>query len=163
MSIVIYRLRGSKWLFVVAAMVVLIDQITKLLVRIYIPLGNSVPEEGFFRLTYVTNTGGLWSLFQGYMTLLIIMSFVGMAAVLLCYIYFGYRWHLVTVALGLILGGSIGNQIDRLWLGEVTDFIDWGAWPVFNIADSAGVIGVAIIVIFLLFLYREKKDSDTQA
>ncbi len=163
MSIVIDRLRSSKWLFITAALVILIDQITKLLVRIYIPLGNSVPEEGFFRFTYVTNTGGLWSLFQGYMTVLIIMSFVGMAAVLLCYIYFAYRWRLVTVALGLILGGSIGNQIDRLWLGEVTDFIDWGNWPVFNIADSGGVIGVAIIVIFLLFLYREKKDSDAQA
>jgi signal peptidase II len=57
------------------------------------------------------------------------------------------------------VGGIIGNQIDRLWLRTVTDFIDWGDWPVFNIADSAGVIGVAIIVVFLVFFFREKEGG----
>ena len=140
-------------------LVVLVDQISKLLVRIYIPLYSSVPETGFFRFTYVTNTGGVWSLFQGHLPVLIAMAFVGMVAVLLCQFCFAYRWRLASIGLGLILGGTIGNQIDRLWLGKVTDFIDWGSWPVFNIADSAGVIGVAVVIIFLLFVYRDKKDS----
>jgi len=159
MNLVIDRLRSRLSFYIIAVLVVLIDQISKLLVRIYIPLGSSVPERGFFRFTYYTNTGGVWGLFQGHLSLLVVMTFVSMAAVLFCFYFFAYKWRTVTVALGLILGGMIGNQIDRLWLKKVTDFIDWGDWPVFNIADSAGVIGVAVIVVFLLFFFREKEGS----
>ncbi|MFC1998848.1 signal peptidase II [Chloroflexota bacterium] len=161
MSMVIDRLCSRISFFVVAALVVLVDQISKLLVRIYMPLGSSVPEDGFFRFTYVTNSGGVWSLFQGHLPVLIAMAFVGMAAVLICQFYFAHRWRIASIGLGLILGGTIGNQIDRLWLGKVTDFVDWGSWPIFNIADSAGVIGVAVIIIFIIFLYREKEDSNS--
>ncbi|MFC1978587.1 signal peptidase II [Chloroflexota bacterium] len=159
MGNVIDRLRSRLSFYIVAALVVFFDQISKLLVRIYIPLGSSVPEEGFFRFTYVTNSGGVWSLFQGHLNVLIVLSFVSMAAVLFCVFYFAYRWRTISIALGLILGGIIGNQIDRLWLRQVTDFIDWGTWPVFNIADSAGVIGVAVIVVFLVFFYKEKEGG----
>lgn len=159
MNIVIDRLRSRISFYIVAALVVLIDQISKLLVRIYIPFGSSVPEEGFFRFTYYTNTGGVWGLFQGHLNVLIALTFVSMAAVLFCLYFFAYKWRTVSIALGLILGGMIGNQIDRLWLRKVTDFIVWGEWPVFNIADSAGVIGVAVIVVFLVFFFREKEDS----
>ena len=159
MRMVIDRLRSRISFYILAALVVLIDQISKLLVRIYIPLGSSVPEAGFFRFTYVTNTGGVWGLFQGQLNVLIALSFASMAAVLFCFYFFAYRWRTVSIALGFILGGIIGNQIDRLWLRTVTDFIDWGDWPVFNIADSAGVIGVAIIVVFLVFFFREKEGG----
>ena len=159
MNTVINRLRSRLSFYIVAALAVLVDQISKLLVRIYIPLGNSVPERGFFQFTYYTNSGGVWGLFQGHLNTLIVLTFVSMAAVLFCFYFFAYRWRTVSIALGLILGGMIGNQIDRLWLGAVTDFIDWGDWPVFNIADSAGVIGVAVIVVFLVFFYKEKEDS----
>lgn len=159
MNVIVHRLRSRLSFYIVAALVVLIDQVSKLLVRIYIPLGSAVPEEGFFRFTYVTNTGGVWGLFSGHLNVLIALTFVSMAVVLFCFYFFAYRWRMVTIALGLILGGIIGNQIDRLWLRQVTDFIDWGDWPVFNIADSAGVIGVAIIVVFLIFFFREKEDT----
>jgi len=159
MSIVIERLRSRLSFYIVAVLVVLFDQISKLLVRINIPLDSSIPEEGFFRFTYYTNSGGVWGLFQGHLNVLIALSFVSMAAVLFCFYYFAYRWRTVSIALGFILGGIIGNQIDRLWLRKVTDFIDWGDWPVFNIADSAGVIGVAVIVVFLVFFFREKEGS----
>jgi signal peptidase II len=162
MSMVLDRLRSRISFYIVAVLVVLIDQITKLLVRIYIPLGNTIPETGFFRFTYITNPGGLFSLFQGKMTFLIVMSFIGVVAVLLSYYLFAYKWRSASIGLGLILGSAIGNQIDRLWLGQVTDFIVWGSWPVFNIADSSGVIGVAVVVFFLIFLYREKEDSSSK-
>ena len=64
---------------------------------------------------------------------------------------------LVKVSLGMIHGGSIGNLIDRVRFGEVTDFIDVGAWPVFNLADSAIDIGIVLLVIYLLLKMR--KDS----
>ena len=159
MSMVIDRLRSRISFYIIAALVVLIDQISKLLVRINIPLGSSIPETGFFRFTYVTNNGGVWGLFQGHLSVLIALTFVSMAAVLFCFYLFAYRWRTVSIALGFVLGGIIGNQIDRLWLSKVTDFIDWGDWPVFNIADSAGVIGVAVIIVFLVFFFREKEGS----
>jgi signal peptidase II len=163
MSMIVPKLRRRISFLIVVVLVVVLDQISKLMVRIYIPLGSSIPEEGPFRFTYITNPGGLFSLFQGQMPFLIIMSFVGMVAVLFCYFLFAYKWRSVSIGLGLILGSAIGNQIDRLWLGQVTDFIDWGSWPVFNIADSSGVIGVVVIVFFLVFLYKEKEDrSSTQ-
>jgi signal peptidase II len=58
---------------------------------------------------------------------------------------------LVRIALGLLLGGAVGNLIDRIRLGEVVDFIDVGAWPVFNLADSAVVVGVILIIYYFLF------------
>jgi signal peptidase II len=163
MSMIMARLGARISFYIVAVLVVLVDQISKLLVRMYIPLGSSVPNNNdFFRFTYITNKGGVWSLFQGHLPWLIAMSFVGLAAVLICFYFFAYRWRIASIGLGLILGGTIGNQIDRLWMREVTDFIDWGSWPVFNIADSAGVIGVAVIIVFLFFFYKENMDKDSE-
>jgi|TARA_B100002003_G_scaffold164368_1_gene152632 signal peptidase II len=162
MNTIAVRLRGRISFNRTAILAITLDQVSKLMVRIYIPFGSSMPENGFFRFTYIKNTGALFGLFKGHMPLLITMSFVGMVAVLLCYFLFAYKWRSASIGLGLILGGAIGNQIDRLWRGHVTDFIDWGSWPVFNIADSSGVIGVAVIVFFLLFLYREKEDSSSK-
>jgi signal peptidase II len=162
MSMIMARLGTRVSFYIVAVMVVLVDQISKLLVREYIPIYSSIPKEGFFRFTYITNSGGVAGWFQGHLTLLIVMSFVGAVAVLICQYFFAYRWRTATIGLGLILGGTIGNQIDRIWMREVTDFISWGWWPVFNIADAAGVIGVAVIVVFLFLFYKENKDIDSK-
>ena len=127
------------------------DQVSKGLVRLTLTPGQSVPESGVFRLTYVTNTGSAFGLFPNQTLFLIIASFVGIGALL-----FFYRTHpasgaLLPTSLGLQLGGAIGNLTDRIRLGHVIDFIDVGWWPVFNLADSAIMVGLAALLWIIAF------------
>jgi len=145
------RLRSDLIFFVIAGLVVALDQVTKHLVRANLALGESVPEEGPLRITYVTNTGAVFGILQGQTLFLLITTFFGLAAILLYYLYPPMEHGILRVALGLQLGGAVGNLTDRVRLGgKVTDFIDVGPWPNFNVADSSIVVGVAIIVGFFI-------------
>ncbi len=163
------RLQG-KWqdvlFFLIALLVVAADQLSKVWIRSNLHAGQSILELGFFRLTYVHNTGAAFGLFQGKSFPLTIIASIGIVAILACAL-FAYRRYpildskLGKSALGLILGGTAGNLIDRLNpnLKGVTDFIDIGIWPAFNIADSAIVVGVIIFTYSLLSLARVKKTD----
>jgi signal peptidase II len=145
------RLRSDLVFFVIAGLVVAIDQVTKHLVRANLALGESFPEEGPLRITYVTNTGAVFGILQGQTLFLLITTFFGLAAILLYYLYPPMEHGILRVALGLQLGGAVGNLTDRVRLdGKVTDFIDVGPWPNFNVADSSIVVGVAIIIGFFI-------------
>jgi len=159
--------KGKWWrnavLFTIALLVVAADQLSKLWIRSNLPVGQSLPETGFFRLTHVHNTGAAFGLFKGQSFPLMVVALVGVVIILL-YAFFLHRrfpsldYRLTNSALGLVLGGTIGNNlIDRLRFGYVTDFIDVGIWPVFNIADSAIVVGIIIFAYSLLPLLRAKK------
>jgi signal peptidase II len=137
--------------FLVALIVVALDQVSKFFIRANMNLGQSIPEEGFFRITYGTNTGGVFGLFANQAFLITLTAIVGVAAILVYSRYPLFNRVLVRIALGLLLGGAVGNLIDRIRLGEVVDFIDVGAWPVFNVADSAVVVGVILIIYYFLF------------
>jgi len=153
----------DKWRNVVflltALLIVAADQLSKVWIRSNLAIGQSLPETGFFRLTHVNNTGAVFGLFQGQSFALTIVASVGIA-VILAYGLFLYRRFsyldnmLGKSALGLVLGGTVGNLIDRLRFGYVTDFIDFGFWPAFNIADSAVTVGVIIIACYFLYLTR---------
>ena len=138
-------------LFLISLAVVAADQLTKYLVRANMDLGQSIPHTGFVRLTYATNTGGAFGLFANQTFLLALAAVIAIAALVLYLRYLPPSSRLLKVGLGLLLGGAVGNLIDRVRLGEVTDFIDIGAWPVFNLADSAIVVGTVLIVFYLLF------------
>ncbi|MCK5654283.1 MAG: signal peptidase II [Dehalococcoidia bacterium] len=137
--------------FLIALIVVALDQVSKFFIRANMNLGESIPEEGFFRITYGTNTGGVFGLFANQAFLITLTAIVGVAAILVYSRYPQANRVLVRVALGLLLGGAVGNLIDRIRFGEVVDFIDVGAWPVFNVADSAVVVGVILIIYHFLF------------
>jgi signal peptidase II len=126
------------------------DQISKTLIVRWLRLGESSPDDGFFRFTYARNTGTAFGLFQDQAMILTIVSFVAVVAI----IYF-YRnaitSPLLRAALGLQLGGAFGNLLDRIRLGYVVDFIDVGPWPIFNLADSSIVVGIAILAWHLGF------------
>jgi signal peptidase II len=144
----------SHWLSFVltAGAVVLLDQITKRYIDANLPLGDSWPNESWpIRIMHVKNTGAAFSMLQNQTLFLTVMSVVGLAAILL---YFRYRpsdHPLLRYALALQLGGAIGNLIDRAFLGQVTDFIKFPYWPVFNVADSAISVGVVTVIALLLF------------
>jgi len=154
------RLRSDLVFFVIVGLVVALDQASKHLVRANLALGESVPEEGPLRITYVTNTGAAFGILQGQTLFLMVTTFFGLAAILLYYLYPPMEHGVLRLALGLQLGGAVGNLADRVRLGKVTDFIDVGPWPAFNVADSSIVVGVAIIVGF--FLLAESRHRSAQ-
>ena len=151
------KIMRETWFFLVAAIVVALDQLSKYLVRANMVLGQSVPEHGFFRFNYGTNTGGVFGLFANQTFLITVAAVIAVVVIVLYSHHKMAQSMLVKVSLGMILGGSIGNLIDRIRFGAVTDFIDVGAWPVFNLADSAIDVGVVLLIIYILF--RMKKDS----
>jgi len=146
----------------VAALVLLVDQVSK-----YLVLGNlSVGEmwnpvlvlSPFVTLTPVTNTGAAFGLFQEHGTLFAIVAILVVGGILIFYRYLPPSEVLLKVSLGLQLGGALGNLLDRVRLGSVVDFIDFKIWPVFNLADAAIVAGVAILAFYLLFSSQEDEQ-----
>ncbi len=123
----------------------LLDQLTKFLVLSYLPLGYSYPPTGLFRLTHAQNTGSAFGILQGQNTPLIVASVVGIIVLSLIYHSQPRITNLLRLSLSLQIGGALGNLVDRLRLGAVTDFIDVGIWPIFNLADASIVTGMALL------------------
>ena len=138
------------------------DQLTKFLIRSNLRIGESWPEEGFLRLTHGTNTGSAFGLFQDQTLILTIASVVAIGLVFLFYRNEAGSTWLSWLTSGLILGGAFGNLIDRVVAGKVTDFIDVGPWPIFNIADSSIVVGITVLCASVL-LRRDKPAEATES
>lgn len=157
------RLKRDVFFFTIAAMILGLDQLSKSLIRAYLPLGASFPGDSWVRLTHVANTGAAFGLFPDQSLFLLITTLVGVTAIVLYYFYPPLNTPLLVVSLGLQLGGALGNLIDRLRLGYVTDFVDFRVWPVFNVADSSIVVGVTILAWFALLGDREKPSRTTDS
>jgi len=128
-----------------AALVLLLDQLTKYLVIQVLSPGFSFPFHGFFRFTHVHNSGSAFGILQGLNTPLIFVSFIGIIILVLIYRSQPHPSNLLRFSLALLLGGAFGNLVDRMRLGYVTDFIDIGPWPVFNLADASIITGLVIL------------------
>ena len=144
------RWRRDLLFFAVAVAVLALDQLSKHVVRATLERGEAFPESWPVRFVYVTNTGAAFGILQEQNAFLVITTIIGVAAILLYYWYPPFEHAIMTVAVGMLLGGAIGNLSDRLRLGEVTDFIDFPRYPSFNAADSSIVVGVALLVILFL-------------
>ncbi|MDX2167519.1 MAG: signal peptidase II [Deltaproteobacteria bacterium] len=161
----------SKAAFVaaIAGSVVALDQLTKWLVRRDIPLHDAVPVvPGFFAITHASNPGGAFSLFAGAHEWIRLPFFLLAATIAIgVLMYFvrqipeQQRWLLFAVA--GVLGGAIGNLIDRIAFGHVTDFllVYWRSfyWPAFNVADSFISVGVTILILHSLFASDSSHES----
>ncbi|BBO87764.1 signal peptidase II [Desulfosarcina ovata] len=147
---------GARAFVMTAALVVILDQITKLLVLGGVPLYHRIRViPGFFDLTHIRNPGGAFGFMAAGSPGLRNLLFIGVSAIAMGMIVYFYRmtprthaW--LASALAMIFGGAVGNLIDRLRFGEVIDFLDLyvGAyhWPAFNVADSAITIGITIFI-----------------
>ena len=136
-----------------------LDQITKAVVRHSLLVGESFPSEGVFRITRTFNTGSAFGFFADQTLFLILASIVGIGILLLVYRTHGFASSPLRLSLGMQLGGALGNLVDRVRMGRVTDFLDLSVWPVFNIADASIVLGIAILVVLVLFGRREVKPE----
>jgi signal peptidase II len=137
----------AQWivLVLVAGAAVLADQLTKQLVGRTLALGDSVDIVGPFSIHHVQNSGIAFGLFGSRTSSVIVVTAIAVGAMLLFFARSGRRHPVLPVALGLVVGGSIANLIDRVRLGHVTDFLDLVAWPAFNLADTFIVVGVTIL------------------
>jgi signal peptidase II len=150
------ELRRNLLVPIIILLIVAADIFTKEWIRTFPPDGETIYKLGFMRIIHITNTGAAFGSFQGYALVLAIIATLGLFILsgLGLYVYKKYPQFVNIpnrIALGLILAGDIGNLIDRLrFSGHVTDFIDPGFFPVFNVADSAITIGVILIIYAVL-------------
>jgi signal peptidase II len=139
-----------------AAAVVVLDQATKAIVRASLERGEAWPDWDFpFRLRHVTNSGAAWGILQDQTAFLIVMAVIGLGAIYLYYRNPPFNHWTASLGVGLLLGGALGNLIDRVRLGRVTDFFDPDNFPTFNVADSAINVGIAVLVIGYLWKSEE--------
>ena len=147
------------WFVLVAAAVVALDQFTKWVIRQEIEYGTAIWDLGFFRLVHITNSGAAFGMLQGAGPLLVVTSVIGGAAIVVFLFNPGFAHPLMRVGLALMLGGAIGNLIDRVRVGEVVDFLKVPNFPAFNVADSAITIGVVALLWTLLMQENEPSKS----
>ena len=157
-------LKDYSVLFGIAGVVLILDQITKTIIRSNLAMGEIwSPWEWltpYARIVHWYNTGVAFGMFQGKAIIFTVLAFI--VAILVIYYYPQIPkedWYL-RLALGLQLGGSLGNLVDRLLHnGQVTDFISVGNFPVFNIADSSITIGCCVLILGIWLEERKNKKS----
>jgi signal peptidase II len=152
--------RASQWLGLlsVALAAVVADQLTKQLVSSQLALDDEVHVVGPLSIHHVQNSGIAFGLFASATPIVTALTAAAVGWMLFFFARSGARHPVLPVALGLLIGGSASNLIDRVRLGHVTDFIDVRYWPAFNLADSFIVAGVVILLVALLAADRRKPD-----
>jgi signal peptidase II len=148
----------AQWaaLLVVALAAIGADQLTKWTVASALGLGDSVEILGPFSIHHVRNSGIAFGLFSDATAIVTLLTGVAVGAMIVFFAHAGRRDHLLPVALGLVLGGSVSNLLDRVRLGYVTDFLDLEYWPAFNLADTFIVVGVGLL--FFSFLAADRSS-----
>lgn len=138
---------AAQWLALstVAGAAVLADQLTKSVVSGALALGDATEVVGPFSIHHVRNTGIAFGLFAQSTAIVIGLTVVAVVAMVTFFSRAARRHPFLSVALGLVLGGSLSNLVDRVRLGYVTDFLDLDYWPAFNLADTFIVAGVALL------------------
>ena len=148
-----------RWILLTFGLVVLADQVTKAIIMATIEQNRRIrTDEIFFQFTHQRNDGLMGGVFSGSPLLVLVLPIVATLILLYLYRYLNVGSRLQALAFGLVCGGAIGNLVDRVRLGSVTDFLQfhfyfipfpfyWKLYPAFNVADSAVCVGVAILVL----------------
>ncbi len=154
---------------VVAAMIVIADQLTKWAIIEWVPLYDKIPVNSFINITHQKNPGAAWSFLAnagGWQRWFFVVLSTGVSALIVVWLWRIRNTGQVLLCggLALVLGGAVGNLVDRILLGHVTDFIQvmFGSWafPSFNVADAGISVGAALLIIDALFFSgREASES----
>lgn len=159
--------RGRPWLWLfVSLAAVVVDQLSKWLCAAYLKtVGSITVIPGFLKFTYLENTGAAFGSFTEHRWVFMIFSTVAIVAVTIYLLLFAENNRLLRWSLALIIGGGVGNMIDRISLGYVIDFLDFHAiWQyIFNIADSCVCVGAGLMVLYsILALVQEMKAAEAK-
>jgi signal peptidase II len=149
----------------IGVLLLLADQLTKAWIRANLDRGETLFDAGVFRIMRTENTGVIFGLFKDHLLTVKIIACIGIVLIIALFFYFYKSWpflqgKLVQLAFLLLICGTIGNQIDRFWLGFVTDFVDIKVWPVFNIADSMTTIGGIIMAYCVIFKLKLSEKQE---
>jgi signal peptidase II len=154
--------RRDGWFLLLAASVVGLDQLAKWFVREAVDRGEAWPSpEWPLRVVHVTNTGAAFGILQDAGPLLAVTSLIGMTAILIYLFNPGFAHPLMRAGLALMLGGAVGNLVDRVANGEVVDFIKVSHWPAFNVADSCITIGVLLLLWTMTRVAPEPSNTES--
>ena len=142
------------------ALVLILDQISKFLVRSLMTEGQIIEViKGFFNITYVNNSGVAFSLLSGQRGLVTVVQIIAMLIVAILLYKSKGKSKLLDISLAMVLGGGIGNIIDRIAFGSVTDMISFSIFPpVFNVADIGVTVGCALIILDLILDIRKGEE-----
>lgn len=152
--------RNLFWL-ILSITIISADQITKFIIMNKMQIGDSIEIiEGFLYIAYTKNTGAAWGIFHEHTEYLAIFSVV--ATLALIYMLIHMKRKFGAFSLAMLIGGAVGNAIDRIKLGWVVDFIDTYIFgydfPTYNVADAAITVGVILLLIYMLFIHREMQQ-----
>ncbi|MDD4036567.1 MAG: signal peptidase II [Bacilli bacterium] len=144
----------KKWLYFVGTFIILLDRVTKIIVMNLIELGESITViPNYLYITYIKNDGAAWGMFSGNTIFLLFMTLITLIILLKVINEMDIKF-INVLSYGLLIGGIIGNLIDRIIYGSVIDFIDTYIftydYPVFNVSDMAIVIGTSLLIIEIL-------------
>lgn len=157
------KVRDYISLLLLAGIIIALDQWTKGIIRSQLAFGETwVPWDWlapYARIVYWHNAGAAFGFGQNLSWLFTILPFIVVAAILAYYHQIPRGDWPLRIALGLQLGGAVGNLIDRLTIGYVTDFISVGTFPVFNVADSSISIGVVVLLVGMWIMEKQQKDK----
>ena len=155
-------------IFTIAALIIALDQWTKWLVRTNIPAGQSwLPDSllwlsPYARIVHWYNKGAAFGIFQEGSMVFTVLAFIVSAAIIYYYPQVSSQDWPLRLAMSMQLGGAIGNLVDRLTIGHVTDFISVGTFPVFNIADSSISVGCVVLLLGVWWQERNAKKEKLQ-
>ena len=157
------KTKSNLMLVLIALVVIALDQLTKRAVQQNLALGEALlvfPPWEFVRIVHWVNTGAAFGMFQGGNAVLIGLTVAITLAILVYYQTLPEDHLFQRICLALMVGGSIGNLIDRLTLGYVVDFVAVGRFPVFNLADSC--VTVSVILLLISTIIEERKAQSTE-
>lgn len=132
-------------ILITSFLVLILDQLTK-----YFLKNKTFVITNFFKLNYVENTGAAFGILKGFNLLFIIVALIVIFLIFKYYKEIKKEKFYVHLAVGFLLGGVLGNLVDRLFLGYVRDFVDFSFWPTFNVADTFSTIAVILLVFYIL-------------
>lgn len=138
--------------YLLTAIIIILDQMTKLMIRTYMYVGESIPIiEDFFHITYVKNYGAAFSMLSGERVLLVAIPIVVVVGTLWYFHHHRDKHWTFYTAWSMIIAGGIGNLIDRIYFGWVTDMLDFSIFPpVFNVADIGVTLGCALFIFYTI-------------
>jgi signal peptidase II len=144
--------------YIIAAVTIMIDQISKYSVRFYMELGETIPVHQLLQFTYIENSGMARGLFQGYARVFAFIAVLFVAGIMYYRKKGELRGALMDIGTGFLVGGAVGNGIDRLLFGQVTDFLAFGSGRgILNIADVAINIGVLFMILAMVRTYVKER------
>jgi signal peptidase II len=158
--------RDYAFLLGIAGFIVVVDQLTKYLVRTQIPFAGSWSPfawlEPYVRIVHWQNTGAAFGMLQGFGIVFAILAVIVSVAILYYFPHVPSNEWAIRLALAMQLGGAVGNLIDRITVGTVTDFVSVGTFAVFNVADACISVGTVILIVAVWYSERKQKKL-TQA